>query len=155
MCSSDLSASADGISIYSSSGPSTWTSCVIKNNHILETRTPSYTANAFYFGYLNNATISGNIVQGTVTYSVYWVGSQKSENVALSDNIWDTSAWYSAPNSYFLGEVIPVFGQELLLTDGVSAPATQTGYAQIYVDSADGDLKIKFGDGTVKTIVTD
>lgn len=41
------------------------------------------------------------------------------------------------------------------LTDGVTAPATITGVAQIYVDTADGDLKIKFGDGTVKTIVID
>jgi hypothetical protein len=41
------------------------------------------------------------------------------------------------------------------LVDGVTAPATGSGYARIYVDSADGDLKVKFGDGTVKTIATD
>lgn len=41
------------------------------------------------------------------------------------------------------------------LIDGVSAPGTKAGYALLYVDSADGDLKVKFGDGTVKTIVTD
>ena len=41
------------------------------------------------------------------------------------------------------------------LVDGVTAPATAGGYARIYVDSADGDLKVKFGDGTVKTIATD
>ncbi len=41
------------------------------------------------------------------------------------------------------------------LTDGVTAPGTASGWAQIYVDSADGDLKVKFGDGTVKTIATD
>jgi hypothetical protein len=39
--------------------------------------------------------------------------------------------------------------------DGVTAPATTTGWAHIYVDTADGDLKVKFGDGTIKTIVTD
>jgi hypothetical protein len=43
----------------------------------------------------------------------------------------------------------------LALTDGMTAPSTQSGWAQIYVDTADGDLKIKFGDGTTKTIVTD
>jgi hypothetical protein len=43
----------------------------------------------------------------------------------------------------------------LQIPDGLTAPATVSGYALIYVDSADGDLKIKFGDGTVKTIVTD
>ncbi len=42
-----------------------------------------------------------------------------------------------------------------LLKDGVTAPSTRSGFAQIYVDSSDGDLKVKFGDGTVKTIVTD
>jgi len=41
------------------------------------------------------------------------------------------------------------------MVDGVSAPSTTSGYAKIYVDSADGDLKVKFGDGTVKTIATD
>ena len=41
------------------------------------------------------------------------------------------------------------------LKDGITAPATVTGMAVMYVDSADGDLKIKFSDGTVKTIVVD
>lgn len=39
--------------------------------------------------------------------------------------------------------------------DGITTPATLAGFAIIYVDTADGDLKVKFGDGTVKTIVTD
>lgn len=43
----------------------------------------------------------------------------------------------------------------LMLIDGVTAPGTATGKALIYVDTADGDLKVKFGDGTVKTIATD
>lgn len=41
------------------------------------------------------------------------------------------------------------------LVDGVTAPGAASGYARIYVDSADGDLKVVFGDGTIKTIVTD
>jgi hypothetical protein len=43
----------------------------------------------------------------------------------------------------------------LTLDDGVAAPDAVSGVAIIYVDTADGDLKIKFGDGTVKTIVVD
>lgn len=46
------------------------------------------------------------------------------------------------------------FGR-LYLVDGISAPSTLAGHASIYIDSADGDLKVKFGDGTVKTIITD
>ena len=41
------------------------------------------------------------------------------------------------------------------LAAAIAAPATIAGQALLYVDSADGDLKIKFGDGTVKTIVVD
>jgi hypothetical protein len=44
----------------------------------------------------------------------------------------------------------------LTLIDGVTAPGTNlANHAQIYIDTADGDLKIRFADGTVKTIVTD
>jgi hypothetical protein len=45
--------------------------------------------------------------------------------------------------------------KSLSLKDGINGPAAIVGYAQIYVDLADGDLKIIFGDGVVKTIVTD
>lgn len=41
------------------------------------------------------------------------------------------------------------------VTDGVTAPDARTGKALIYVDGADGDLKVKFADGTVKTLATD
>lgn len=41
------------------------------------------------------------------------------------------------------------------IQDGVTAPSSTTGFAKIYVDTADGDLKIIFADGTVKTIVVD
>lgn len=43
----------------------------------------------------------------------------------------------------------------IAIVDGSTAPSAKTGWAKIFVDSADGDLKIIFGDGTTKTIVTD
>lgn len=46
-------------------------------------------------------------------------------------------------------------GGALGITDGITAPGTVASVAHIYVDSADGDLKVKFGDGTVKTLATD
>ena len=44
---------------------------------------------------------------------------------------------------------------EIALVDGMAEPGTTSGWAKLYVDSDHGDLKIKFGDGTVKTIVVD
>jgi hypothetical protein len=41
------------------------------------------------------------------------------------------------------------------IRDGISAPAAVTGLALLYVDTADGDLKVRFSDGTIKTIVVD
>jgi hypothetical protein len=45
--------------------------------------------------------------------------------------------------------------QYLDINDGITAPAAATGRARIYVDTADGDLKVIFADGTIKTISTD
>jgi hypothetical protein len=41
------------------------------------------------------------------------------------------------------------------IKDGMTAPSAESGQALLYVDSADGDLKIRFADGKTKTIVTD
>jgi hypothetical protein len=38
--------------------------------------------------------------------------------------------------------------------NGVSEPSANASYAVIYVDIADGDLKVKFTNGTVKTLAT-
>jgi len=47
------------------------------------------------------------------------------------------------------------YAGSLDLTDGIAAPAAVSGSAKLYVDTADGDLKVIFGDGTIKTIVLD
>lgn len=39
--------------------------------------------------------------------------------------------------------------------DGVTAPGAGTGKARIYVDTADGDLKVVFANGFVRTIAVD
>lgn len=46
-------------------------------------------------------------------------------------------------------------GGALAVADAMTAPAAVAGRAIIYVDSADGDLKVKFADGVVKTLATD
>lgn len=68
----------------------------------------------------------------------------------LVDGIDNTNTLGSTTNRWAAAYV-----GSIKVTDGVPAPSTITGYASIYVDVADGDLKIKFSDGTVKTIVTD
>jgi hypothetical protein len=40
------------------------------------------------------------------------------------------------------------------LADGVPEPDTLLGITWIYIDRDDGNLKVKFGDGTIKTIAT-
>lgn len=39
--------------------------------------------------------------------------------------------------------------------DGITAPSAVVGQAIIYVDTADGDLKIIFGNGFIATIAAD
>lgn len=46
-------------------------------------------------------------------------------------------------------------GGAFSLIDGITAPTAVVGRTFIYVDTADGDLKVRFGDGTTKTISTD
>jgi hypothetical protein len=56
----------------------------------------------------------------------------------------------------YVGGALSVYSEgSLSLKDGVTAPSTSAGEASIYVDTADGDLKVKFGDGTEKLIVPD
>jgi hypothetical protein len=43
----------------------------------------------------------------------------------------------------------------LMIKDPAGVVPTTSGYATIFVDSADGDLKVKFGDGHVATIAAD
>lgn len=83
----------------------------------------------------------------------------KRSGTELQARLADDSGYADFRAAYFTGIGITVSsylsGNTLRLTDGVTAPGTVAGIAQIYVDTADGDLKVIFGDGTVKTIVTD
>jgi len=97
---------------------------------------------------------------------------------ALSDNAVDIGSASLRYQSLFLGTNITVGGAILAasdsvdigststnfrdihhsvssMVDGITAPGTVSGRAQIYVDSADGDLKVKFGDGFVRVIAAD
>jgi hypothetical protein len=104
-------------------------------------------AGALDFGPLDNdfKFIAGNTA-GAPNFVGRWVASNGrfqpetngAQNLGASNRVWDQT-----------------FSNSFVLTDGIATPSTVSGLAIIYVDSADGDLKVKFGDGTVKTIVTD
>lgn len=83
-----------------------------------------------------------------------WFVSGSGHFQPTADNVFDIGA--SAGNrprtGYFSTSVVAPY---LAVTDGIAAPGAGTGVARIYVDTADGDLKVVFSDGTVKTIVTD
>ncbi len=53
------------------------------------------------------------------------------------------------------GQMLYVASGIVGLADGVTAPSVVSGRAQLYVDASDGDLKVIFGDGTIKTLATD
>lgn len=63
---------------------------------------------------------------------------------AILETILADASAYAQHNALFLG-----------IVDPVAAPSATAGFAKIYVDVADGDLKVIFGDGTIKTIVVD
>lgn len=83
-----------------------------------------------------------------------WTISTSGHLLAYADNTYDIGA--SGANrprtGYFGTSVVTPY---LAITDGIAAPGAGTGVARLYVDTADGDLKIIFSDGTIKTIVTD
>lgn len=94
----------------------------------------------------------GNVVFGGGT-------SFASDLLPDTDNAYDIgSATFAWKDLYMKGNAL-IDGytatDHLGIADGITAPSTVSGVAWIYVDTADGDLKVKFGDGTVKTIVTD
>lgn len=44
---------------------------------------------------------------------------------------------------------------QIRLLDGTTAPTATVGVAKIFIDVADGDLKIIYGDGVTKVIAAD
>jgi len=90
--------------------------------------------------YTDLGTWRGAIANTTVNFTNFNI-------VNGTDNTYDLGSTTNRWASGYMGS--------LKITDGITAPATIAGYASIYVDTTDGDLKIKFGNGIVKTIVTD
>ena len=83
---------------------------------------------------------------GTSALAAWFTKAGNAADVIFNGNV---GIGTTAPN-----EKLTVAGA-ISITDGITAPSATSGYAKIYVDTADGDLKVIFGDGTVKTIAMD
>lgn len=67
---------------------------------------------------------------------------------------WEFSTTPNGSTAEVFGFLVPEDGG-IAIQDGITAPATLGGYAKIYVDTADGDLKVKFGDAQVRKLISD
>lgn len=112
-----------------------------------------------------NALVSGQVTVGASGGGTSFVNAfagngltLRSGTTALLQLLASGTVAPGASGANFGTNTLPwgsMYGNQLRLVDGITAPSTLSGFALLYVDTADGDLKIKFGDGTVKTIVTD
>lgn len=95
-----------------------------------------------------------------------WTVTASGHFIADLDNAYNIGAdGANRPKNVYVGTsiILPTSGAAgtgilsglYVLADGITAPGAAAGQAKLYVDIADGDLKIIFGDGTIKTIVTD
>jgi hypothetical protein len=98
--------------------------------------------------------ISSNEIQFWTGSTQNWRISTSGHFLANTDNLYDIGAFGATRprNGYFSDSVV---APKFAVTDGVTAPGATVGLAKIYVDTADGDLKVIFGDGTIKTLATD
>ena len=124
-----------------SSGGQTGGSVVFFNNADGETASTAKSY-ASIIGLVNNDPNRGSL-------AFYTANDADAVERMRIDNSGNLGIGTSAPN-----EVLTVAGA-VSITDGMTAPSATSGYAKIYVDTADGDLKVIFGDGTIKTLATD
>lgn len=62
----------------------------------------------------------------------------------------DLTSWFGSNTN----RALVTWQGRISLTEGITAPTATAGHAHIYVDSADGNLKVKFSDNSVVTIAT-
>jgi hypothetical protein len=85
----------------------------------------------------------------------YWIRIRRTRNILPTPPTESTIKILTRATDFNWDKSGDVNINTIAVTDGVTAPDPVVGRAFIYVDTADGDLKIKFGDGTIKTIATD
>jgi hypothetical protein len=118
--------------------------------HVATNGTTAGTLACFSSAYTGDATLQSDaMVYASGAAAMLHFGTAGTKRMTLLNNAAKLGIGVDPPTAE-----LQVNGG-IALVDGMTAPSTITGYAYIYVDTADGDLKVKFGDGTVKTIVVD
>ena len=77
-----------------------------------------------------------------------------ADNAEFSHNGTDFVTNFTNTGKWQINTDVSIVGY-IDIEDGSTAPTAVAGRTFIYVDSADGDLKVRFGDGTTKTLATD
>jgi len=95
---------------------------------------------------------NGGLTDST-TY--YFVKITRKRNIIVTPPIENTIKVTSFGSEFEWDRLGNVEINTVAVTDGITAPTEVSGFAIMYVDVADGDLKVKFSDGTVATIATD
>jgi hypothetical protein len=121
-----------------------------------------------FFGFSSNTAALVQDAAGTGSARVFVIGNAGASPLRWRTNStdrWEVTATGNLlayiDNTYDIGATNATRPRDVHIAgyvavgDGITAPGAGTGEARIYVDTADGDLKVVFADGTVKTIVTD
>lgn len=129
---------------------------LVASNNITATDPAAYNGFGILSYYSTDRTAQNNFFNGNAVTSTYNTGTFNGQNryinVAANDVLGINYSSHVSDNGY-LSRNLPV--QRLTLLDGLPAPTATQGKASLYIDSADGSLKVMFGDGIVKTLALD
>ena len=84
----------------------------------------------------------------------YWLYIQRRKNNMVTLPTEDVIT-YIVVGEYGWDKEGALSVDSVAVTDAIAEPGTVSGFAVIFVDTSDGDLKVKFGNGFVATIVAD
>lgn len=117
-------------------------------------------SNTLVVGTANAGTGSSRTLQFNTGGTGRFLLNTSGHFLAVTDNTYDIgSSAGNRPRDVFAANRIVASGvtqgSQLRISDGIAAPGGVAGVAVIYVDTADGDLKVVFSDGVVKTLATD
>ena len=99
---------------------------------------------------VNEVTGAGDAVD-----DLYWIKITRTRAILPTPPTESVISVRTAGSKFYWNKTGDTFTNSMAVVDGITAPTTISGQAIIYVDTSDGDLKVKFGDGFVATLAVD